>query len=64
MVAISGAIMPEPLATPTSVTWVFPIATLRIAAFGKVSVVIMAAAASAHFALPSLRATSGSFAAM
>ena len=62
MVAISGAIIPEPLAIPTIETWVFPIFNLRIAAFGKVSVVIMAAAASAHFVLPRRLATSDSFA--
>ena len=59
IVAISGAIMPEPLAIPTRVTSDLPIFTLRMDAFGNVSVVMIAAAASAHFALPSLRMTKG-----
>ena len=45
MVAISGAIMPEPLAMPQSVTLCPSISTLRIAPLGNVSVVMMASAA-------------------
>ena len=46
IVAISGAIIPEPLANPDNVTSVLPMFTLRVAPLGKVSVVMMASAAS------------------
>src|SRR5438876_1160838 len=46
MVAMSGAIMPEPLAKPLSVTGTPSIFALRVAPLGKVSVVRMARAAS------------------
>ena len=49
IVAISGAIIPAPLAKPLSVTSIPEITALRVASFGKVSVVIMARAASAQF---------------
>ena len=45
MVAMSGAIMPEPLAMPLMVTVLPPSFTLTVAALGKVSVVMMALAA-------------------
>ena len=48
MVAMSGAIMPEPLAIPFSVTGTLPTSARRVASFGKVSVVMIARAASAH----------------
>src|SRR5262245_17845214 len=48
MVAMSGAIMPEPLAMPLRVTVTPPRRALRVAALGKVSVVMMARAASAQ----------------
>ncbi len=47
MVAMSGAIMPEPLAMPFSVTFTPPISAMRVASLGKVSVVMMVRAASA-----------------
>jgi hypothetical protein len=40
--------MPAPLAKPLMRTSVPPIATLRVASFGNVSVVMMARAASCH----------------
>jgi len=45
MVAMSGAIMPAPLAMPLIVTLALPSFTVAVATFGKVSVVIMALAA-------------------
>ena len=45
MVAMSGAIMPAPLAMPLMVTLVLPILALAVATFGKVSVVMIALAA-------------------
>lgn len=48
MVAMSGAIMPEPLAMPLMVTVLPPSFTRAVAALGKVSVVMMAFAAMPH----------------
>ena len=48
MVAMSGAIMPEPLRKPLMVTVRSPILAWRVASLGKVSVVMMAAAAAAQ----------------
>ena len=42
IVAMSGAIMPAPLAMPLMVTVALPSFTLAVATFGKVSVVMMA----------------------
>ena len=46
MVAMSGAIMPAPLAMPQMVTTLDPSRTMAAAPFGKVSVVVIALAAS------------------
>ena len=46
IVAISGAIMPAPLAMPLMVTLALPSFTVAVATFGKVSVVMMAPAAA------------------
>ena len=46
IVAMSGAIMPEPLRKPLMVTVRSPILAWRVASLGKVSVVMMAAAAA------------------
>src|SRR4029453_6338710 len=46
IVAISGMIMPAPLAMPLMVTLVLPSFTVAVATFGKVSVVMIALAAS------------------
>src|SRR5258707_3358033 len=48
MVAMSGAIMPAPLAMPLMMTFALPSFTVAVATFGKVSVVMMAFAASIH----------------
>ncbi len=48
MVAMSGAIMPAPLAMPLIVTSTPPIFALAVATFGKVSVVMIALAASSQ----------------
>ena len=48
MVAISGAIMPEPLQMPLMVTGTPSIFAVRVAAFTKVSVVMIAVAAAAQ----------------
>ena len=48
MVAMSGAIMPEPLAMPAIATCVSPIRVVEPAPFAKVSVVRIASAAAAH----------------
>ncbi len=48
MVAMSGAIMPLPLAIPVIRTAVPPIVAVRVAAFGKVSVVMMPRAAASQ----------------
>ncbi len=48
MVAMSGAIMPEPLQKPLMVTVTSPIFACRVASFGKVSVVMIAAAPAAQ----------------
>src|SRR3546814_12253737 len=48
MVAMSGAIMPEPLAMPAMVTGLPPMEVSPVAALGQVSGVKMAAAASSH----------------
>jgi hypothetical protein len=53
MVAMSGAIMPEPLRKPLSVTVRSPILAWRVDSLGKVSVVMIEAAAAAQ---PSSRA--------
>ena len=45
MVAMSGAIMPAPLAMPLMVTLALPSFTVAVATFGKVSVVMIARAA-------------------
>ena len=45
MVAMSGMIMPAPLAMPLMVTLALPSFTVAVATFGKVSVVMMARAA-------------------
>ncbi len=57
MVAMSGAIMPAPLAMPLIVTATPPISACAVASFGNVSVVMMARAASA---IPSSRASATS----
>ena len=57
MVAMSGAIMPAPLAMPLRVTGTPPRSTVAVASLGKVSVVMMARAASA---MPSSRASATS----
>ncbi len=49
MVAMSGAIMPAPLAMPQMVTVVLPIFASAVAPLGKVSVVMMALAAASQF---------------
>ena len=46
MVAMSGAIIPLPLAMPQIRTSVSPILAVRVATLGKVSVVMMPRAAS------------------
>ena len=46
MVAISGAIIPAPLAMPLMVTFALPSFTVAVATFGKVSVVMIALAAA------------------
>ena len=48
MVAMSGAIMPAPLAMPLMVTLALPSFTVAVATFGKVSVVMIALAAAIH----------------
>ena len=48
MVAMSGAIMPAPLAMPLMVTLALPSFTVAVATFGKVSVVMIAFAASSQ----------------
>ena len=48
MVAMSGAIMPAPLAMPLMVTFALPSRTVAVATFGKVSVVMIARAASSQ----------------
>ena len=48
MVAMSGAIMPAPLAMPLRVTSTSPSCAVRVATLGKVSVVMMALAASSQ----------------
>ena len=48
MVAMSGAIMPLPLAMPLMRTSASPMRAMRVAAFGKVSVVMMPRAASSQ----------------
>lgn len=48
MVAMSGAIMPLPLAIPVMRTWASPICATRVAAFGNVSVVMMPRAAASQ----------------
>src|SRR4051812_10037708 len=48
MVAISGAIMPAPLAMPLIVTVALPSLAVAVATFGKVSVVMIALAASSQ----------------
>ena len=48
MVAMSGAIMPAPLAMPLIVTLALPSFTVAVATFGKVSVVMIALAAPIH----------------
>ena len=50
MVAMSGAIMPAPLAMPLMVTVALPSFTVAVATFGKVSVVMIALAALHPFA--------------
>ncbi len=49
MVAMSGAIMPAPFAMPEMRTRTPPISASAVATFGKVSVVMMARAASSQF---------------
>ena len=48
MVAMSGMIMPEPLAMPLIMTLALPSFTVAVATFGKVSVVMIAFAAPIH----------------
>ena len=48
MVAMSGAIMPAPLAMPQMVTGVAPSRTMAAAPFGNVSVVMIALAAASQ----------------
>ena len=50
IVAMSGAIMPAPLAMPLMVTVALPILALAVATLGNVSVVMMARAASSQAA--------------
>ena len=50
IVAMSGAIMPLPLAIPLIRTGTPPISAVRVLALGKVSVVMMPRAASSHLA--------------
>ncbi len=57
MVAMSGAIMPAPLAMPLMVTVALPIRAFAVATLGKVSVVMIALAASSQ---PSSRASATS----
>ena len=65
IVAMSGAIMPAPLAMPLMVTVALPSLAVAVATLGKVSVVMIALAASSHgsglrrgdHALPSRRRT-------
>jgi hypothetical protein len=59
MVAMSGAIMPAPLAMPLIVTVAAPSLTVRVAPFGKVSVVMMARAASTQGPAAARDAASG-----
>ena len=61
MVAISGAIMPLPLANPLMVTWTPPIEAVRVHPFGKVSVVMIALAAGSHRRLIGRHARPGRF---
>ena len=58
MVAMSGAIMPAPLAMPLIVTGVAPSRTMAVATFGKVSVVMIALAASCQLPGAALAASS------
>ncbi len=58
IVAMSGAIMPEPLAIPVNVTGTPPISAWRTAPLGKVSVVMIASAAACQGAVPSASARS------
>ena len=53
IVAMSGAIMPAPLAMPLIVTVTPSMAAWRVASFGKVSVVMIAWAAAAQASAPS-----------
>ena len=48
IVPMSGAIMPAPLAMPVTVTCALPILVFAVATLGKVSVVMMARAASSQ----------------
>jgi len=60
MVAMSGAIMPLPFAMPLIRTSTPPILAVRVAAFGKVSVVIMPRAAASQASSPSDACRDGS----
>ncbi len=63
MVPMSGAIMPEPLAMPPMMTGAPPMRTVRVEPLGKVSVVMIARAASSQ-ARPDARATAPGSASM
>ena len=58
MVAMLGAIMPDPFATPPIVTVLPPKVNLTAASFAKVSVVMIASAVSSFPSLLSLPANS------
>ena len=60
MVAMSGAIMPLPLAKPLIRSAVPPDCTTRVAALGKVSVVMIPRAASSHASAARLACSDGS----
>ena len=64
MVAMSGWIMPEPLAMPLMVTGTPSIAAVRVTSFAKVSVVMIAAAAAAQASDSRSAASCGSAAVM
>ena len=60
IVAMSGAIMPLPLAMPVIRTSASPICAVRVAALGNVSVVMMPRAASSQASSRSLACSAGS----
>ena len=60
IVAMSGAIIPLPLAKPLMRTLASPICATLVAALGNVSVVMMARAAASHASSPRLACSAGS----